>query len=374
MKCGGDLRLRSRSIVWGIRFLLWCVLGLTVAGTGDRLAGQVVPTPTDDSIPTLHVYTNLIQIPTLVLASDQGRIEKPIAASRFSVSIDSGPWYRATHVRLEGDDPIALSILLDVRGDTEELMPKIADAIASLSPLSLHSVDRISIYALDCSLIRSWNDVPVQQAGLGPAVESTLQSWTDRKRNKHEAICPQSVHLVDALTYMSSQLYKLPGRRVILAVTDGIDYGSAHSWSEARTYAQEEGVAVFGMRYISRSTMGSYHPYFHLRGEDYFRSLCELTGGTVLFTNSDSLEETLQWFTAMVRERYIVEFPRPSNSTSGTHGMRVKIVKGGGDFIRSAGISLPIADPAVLADPTTIRSDPSLTPLQGTRAPMNKPQ
>jgi hypothetical protein len=62
------------------------------------LRAQDKPTPQDEPVPTLHVYTNLVQVPTLVLTMNNELIGKPIAESRFSVSIDSGRWFRATHV------------------------------------------------------------------------------------------------------------------------------------------------------------------------------------------------------------------------------------------------------------------------------------
>jgi hypothetical protein len=54
--------------------------------------------------------------------------------------------------------------------------------------------------------------------------------------------------------------------------------------------------------------------------------------------------------------------------------MEVSIAKGQGNFIRSAGISVPVPDAALLADPTTVPSDPSRTPELGTRKTMKKPQ
>jgi uncharacterized protein YjlB len=85
------------------------------------------------------------------------------------------------------------------------------------------------------------------------------------------------------------------------------------------------------------------------------------------------LSETLEKFVTMLRQRYIVEFPRPSNSTPGEHGMQVKIAKG--DYlIRPAGVSVPIADAALMADPTTIQAGPAQTPEQGTRKVTAKPQ
>src|SRR5277367_6784734 len=190
----GRLVCRGLFIVGGMRFLL-CVLGLQIVLGGAALAAQEGPTSRDEPIHTLHVYTNLIQIPTLVLGPNLEQLKAPIAESRFSVSIDSGRWFRATHVRPEGDDPISLSILLDVDGDEAELMPKIGDAIASLAPLDLHPKDHVSIYALDCSLIRSLNDVPAESGVLKAGVDSVLESWTFRRRNRHSPHCKQSVHL-----------------------------------------------------------------------------------------------------------------------------------------------------------------------------------
>jgi hypothetical protein len=67
---------------------------------------------------------------------------------------------------------------------------------------------------------------------------------------------------------------------------------------------------------------------------------------------------------AMVRQRYIVEFPRPSNSTPGAHGMEVKIAKG--DYlIRAAGVSMPVPNASLMKDPATIQSGPSQAPLEG---------
>jgi hypothetical protein len=91
-------------------------------------------------------------------------------------------------------------------------------------------------------------------------------------------------------------------------------------------------------------------------------------------TNPDSIGKTLERSIAMLRDRYIVEFPRPSNSTRGEHDMRVKIAKSGDDFIRPSGISVPIRDPALLADPTTVPSDPSHAPEQGQRRILLKPK
>jgi hypothetical protein len=118
-----DSEFRCWSAMRLVRLLL-CGVVLADAWSGVVSRAQDGPTPRDAPIPTLHVYANLIQVPILVLDSQRRPLKKRISANRFSVSIDSGPWFRATHVRQEGDDPISLSILLDVSGDSSELMAK----------------------------------------------------------------------------------------------------------------------------------------------------------------------------------------------------------------------------------------------------------
>jgi hypothetical protein len=345
---------------WNAR--IWLFGAGFVAGWGGvAIAAQ------DAGIPTLHVYENLIQIPVLVL-DPLGAPLAPIDPRRFAISIDSGPRFRP-NVRLEGDDPISLSILLDARGPEDDLLPMIDAAIAGLAPLSLHARDQVSVYALDCTLIKTLDDAPAEQEVLRRAVDSALRSWTYRRQNKHRSDCDPTLHLSDALTFVMDGLHRLPGQRVMLAITDGNIKGSKYSWNDVRTYATATGVAVFGMVY-SHSVFGQYRTTSY---EDAFRWVCELSGGMIFPSNGRDVAETLQRFTKTVRGRYIVEFPPPFNSTAGGHRLLVTIDNLDA-FIRPAGITVPMVDPAVLADPMTVPADPSRAPVAGTRQVLIKPQ
>jgi hypothetical protein len=316
------------------------------------------------------VYTNTIQIPALVLGPDRERIAKPIAANKFSISVDSGPWFRATHVRIEGDDPISLAILLDMRWGEGDFAPKLGDAIANLAPSALHAKDHVSIYALGCDLMQSLNDVPADATELKLGVERALQFLTSQK----DVTCLQQGHLWDALAYVAGELYQLPGRRVILAVSGGRDNGSKHSWDEAKSYLQDTGVAVFGMSHASPVSADIHRPAVVQNAENLFSLVCELSGGIVYRTQIQALTTMMETFVTTVRGRYIVEFPRPKNATSGPHGMRVKIANGDLDFIRTAGISVPLPDPAVLADPATVSAGPKDAPEIGDQHILKRPQ
>ena len=108
--------------------------------------------------------------------------------------------------------------------------------------------------------------------------------------------------------------------------------------------------------------------------EDFFNLVCELSGGLVYRTQIQTLTSMMETFVTTVRGRYIVEFTRPKNATPGPHGMRLKIANHDKDFIRAAGISVPLPDPAVLADPATVSAGPKDAPEIGDRHILKKPQ
>lgn len=356
--------MRMRLSLWSTGFVLAC--GVTI------FIGQERTTERDKGVPTLHVYADLVQIPTLVLQGDLNPLASPIVEKEFSVSIDEGPWFRVTHARLEGNDPISLSILLDT--NAKKLLPGIEDDLASLAPSLLSSRDHVSIYAMDCGLTRSLKDVPVESAALKRGVEVLLRPWTMRGRKKDKLCRQNPVNLWDAMGFIASQLAMLPGRRVMLVVTDRRDRGSVRSWNDVRMYTQAQGIAVFAV--TDKPVVISERDRIDLgwKHEDPLEAICQLSGGLVATTNEDMRKATLERWIAMVRQRYILEFPRPSNSTSGVHDMRVRVESGAGLFVRPSGISIPLPDPALMKDPTTVPSDPTLAPEEGKRRILQNPR
>jgi hypothetical protein len=342
--------------------VLGCAIGV-VAGVCRGVLAQ------DEATPTLHVYTDLIQIPVLVLGADRQPMA-PIAPGKFRISLDDGPKFLATHVRREGDDPISLSIVLDA-GGKKELLPKIDEAIADLAPQSLTARDHVSIYAFGCSMVRSLDDVPAEPGALKRGVDAALHSPSIRPEGGHGRGCGRAVHLWDSVAFVTHALSSVPGRRVILVVSDGVDKGSKNKWNEVKTYAQSSGVTIFGLTYVPEEP-GLLHS-LNVDYESPFNSVCELSGGMLLTASGRTVGKELRRFTTLVRERYIVEFPRPVQSVGGPHGLVISTDQADA-FVRASGISVPLKDPALLNDPTTVPSDPSSKPKYGKRRILSSPQ
>jgi hypothetical protein len=330
-----------------------CALVLTVLGVSALAAQNERPTH-DDNILTLRVYSNLVQIPTLVLGTNHQAIP-PIAESRFFVSIDGGSKFRVTHARIEGDDPISLAILLDVSRPEANLMGRIDDAIGGLA---LTAKDQLSVYALDCELHRSSVDNPADHAAVEQAVDSVLESWNARTGVRPNGSCPNPRYLWDSVTVVTKELRARVGLRVMLVVSDGVDGGSRNTWNLAREYAQHNSVAIFGL---------TDKP--NVRGENAFNSVCQLSGGILLTATPQNLAKQLRWFITMVRGRYIVEFPHPV-STKPSHLTMEMTIAQSHAFIRPAGAVVSVDDPKILNDPMTVRPDASYAPQVGSRKVM----
>jgi hypothetical protein len=358
--------------------MLLCVLGLTILPVPKLIWAQATDTATpntDLATPTLHVYTNLQQVPVLVLTSNYERM-KPIDTSKFRISLDSGPQFRPTYVRQEGDDPISLAILIDLTKPDNDVLPQLAQAIASLSPDYLHPHDHVFIYAFDCVLIRTAYDAPADAAELKHSVERAMQPWQIRREKKGATPpCRQSLPLWDSMANVLDDLAHQPGRRVLLAITDGEDNGSRTLWTKVMRRAQVESIAVFGLLpmpfigTIRRRDNGEFFkidsPFMPSR-EDRFSQICSLSGGVELQARYAVVSWRLKEFAQIVRERYILEFPRSPTEEPGDHSLEV-LYKKRDLYIVTSGISVPVASEDEKKNANAASTNSASKPVEGTR-------
>jgi len=340
------------------------------------------PSHAQDPAPyTLHVYTNLIQIPTLVVTSDLKQLP-PIPLKNFNISLDEGSPFHPTRVHREGDDPIDLAILLDASDDQNILIKNIGATLDTLIPSYLHPEDHVSIFALDCTLIRSFDDLPANAANLHLGVTAVLASPKLHGTKTHSA-CANQLHLWDAMARISVGLATRPGRRVLLAVSDGRDTASTSKEYDLSQLLSSESIALFALQdtfsfngnfatSLSETRLSRHFAMGTDSSEDIFRELCQNNGGTTLPTSPDDLKRNLQNVITMLRNRYILEFPRANNSEPGLHNINVTIPDPTA-FIAITGVIVPLPDTKLLADPTTV---PTTTPSQvifGNHRPLHTP-
>jgi hypothetical protein len=150
----------------------------------------------------------------------------------------------------------------------------------------------------------------------------------------------------------------------MLVVSDGVDRGSAFSWSELHSVAGVQGVALFGMNVSKEQTEQSAEEV-----PDRFYALCTSTGGIVLHTSVAGAGKTLAQWVELLRGRYIVEFPRPQKMTASLHSIVISI-RDSSAFVTVAGVPVTVPSTAELADPDRVHSDAGADIPMGNRRPL----
>jgi hypothetical protein len=321
-------------------------LGLALALHAPALHAQIKDPLENES----DADVTRLQIPVLAFT---GRLydQKPIPPGvtlPFLVAVDGGPPSPVQHVRLEDADPISLSIVLDLSGDQKRIVSTISTTIASFVSQSLHPPDYVSIYAVDCSVVQTADDVRADGAAIERAVNEAMQSTAVHQPEKDHHAC---MGHGEALARITDQLSQLYGRRVILAVGPRVLYGHPYPdfdrnindpslWTALGRQLDTSSVTVFGFKEGDPDST-------HL--PDVFSRLCQKSGGIVLSANQKDVASQLQYFIDLVRGRYILEFDRPSSERP--HHFAVSLAHTKNPyFIYPGGFTLPIGDSPNSAD------------------------
>ncbi|SEG55165.1 hypothetical protein SAMN05421819_3475 [Bryocella elongata] len=354
-------------MLW-VRHFALAVL-LLCAGHAD--AQQATPSGGTEGQPyTLHVYANRMQSATLIL---NGRSENihGVTPDKVTVSLDSGPRFHPTAVRPEGDDPLQIAALLDA-GDSDRLfLEAVVAALPNLAGSALRPTDKISLYAMDCTLISSLNQTAASADAMRIGLQKVLNAPTLHGPGGHH--CGSSVHLWDRIGRVLCRMAETPGRRVPLVVSPGLDSGSSTALSKLSLYAAMLSVAIFNLRHDDITGSGIRQPVVvgpvtSLQNrEDAMSILTSSSGGLIFSTLSWLAPSTLEEFVHLLRTRYIVEFPAPDRSKEGLHDLQIRVPKA--YAVLPVGVSWNDLDSAVKNDPSTVQAPPSPAVL-GTRRPL----
>ena len=304
---------------------------------------------TAESSDTLHVYANLLQIPVLVLGADRKPLPQ-VDAGHFAVALNSDPPFAPKHVRIEGNDPVELSVLVDGNDTRAKFLAAVPEALATLARTSLRPQDRLSIFAMDgCKLRRVRASGPadvddVQRAADTMAAELRASA---EARQKSRVPCANAVHLWDAMAWITHHLADEPGRRVLVAITDGHDGGSTFTPEQVQTIANHAGVAIFHIGERGELELGPMVKggsiFATFSGPPLVSVLAEMSGGMTLESTVYMLPATLERTVTLIRGRYIVEFARPIDMKPMTKYV-IHVTDGRPrDFIRPSGASPRVA-------------------------------
>jgi hypothetical protein len=348
----------------------YAVLPACALAAGVAQAQQPSPDPA-----IVHVYVNLVQMPVLVLDPSR-HSAPPVPPSQFEVKLEGMKAFKPQHIRREGDDPISLGILIDVSDPSDPLWhDHLPEAINTLTK-GMRSWDRIEVFGMDgCNLRVFGGETEPDAEKVQSLIREVVAIKPYERVRKIDGPCAHPINLWQAMSYAADKLGTRNGRHVLLTLSNGavnndadltklhsmlnlnsvtmfsIDHNAITPSSHIPAFGSSLGVTPMSRgRMSSASSMTVPEPTVAAELNGMVMQ-SELSGGMKLNANPTNLAGTLQQFLALVRGRYILEFPRPAGLDKAQYRTEVTIAHSHA-FIRAASISVPVASPEEASDPT----------------------
>lgn len=350
-----------------LRYAFQAVLLWTVVGSAAAQNETVLPL-TSDKPYTLHVYENLVQVPSIVLNPLHGSMTG-LQPQDFNLRLDSGPVFHPLHIRLQGDDQMSVAVLIDNSGGVGINLLQKLDAYADqISPTVFLPDDTLRVATSNCRHFLVATMAQASMRKLQTGISSLLLNPAATAQD-----CKTHMPVWDVVANLAMRLTHAPGRRVIVVISNGTDEGSRNTWEEVRQYANWYSIAVVGLRLdpLHLSPEWQVGPVGLDRHEDPFSMLSSGTGGILLSADLDTIWPQFDRLMHLLRERYILDFQRPVDSTAGLHQIDLA-VKDKKAIVRISGVGVPLPNKDLMTDPSTVPGDMSHAPVFGDRKILTK--
>lgn len=291
---------------------------LRPAGTPGRIQSptQVTPQPNEvDEGGVVRVSTSLITVPAMVMDRN-GRYIANLRQEDFRIYEDGVEQTVAYFAPVEKSFTVAL--MLDVSGSTQFQLSQIRQA-ANTFVNRLRLNDRMMAITFDGRI----------NVLTEPATVEMI-----RRSKLHIPAVSDGTVLYDAVDFALKRMARIPGRKAIVLMTDGVDQDSRTSLQSTLADIDEQDVLIYTVQYntlpqlperLSRITNEKARRKIHERlmkgyalSEPYLKALAEKTGGR--FYRADDLRDVGPAFEAITAElgvHYSLGYYPKENSGAG---------------------------------------------------------
>jgi len=272
----------------------------------------------------VRVSTSLITVPAVVMDRN-GRYIPNLKKEDFRIYEDGVEQSVAYFASIER--PFTVALMLDVSGSTQSQLAQIREA-ANTFVSRLRSNDRLMAITFDgkISVLTEAEDV------------STI-----RRSKLHIPAVTDGTVLYDAVDFTLKRMARIPGRKAIVLMTDGVDQNSTASLKSTLADIAEQDVLVYTVQYntlpqlpqrlsqiknekarrkVQERLMKGYAV-----SEPYLRSLAEKTGGR--FYRADDLSDVGPAFEAITSELGIQYslgyYPKQNSGAGAERGIKVRV-------------------------------------------------
>ncbi len=252
----------------------------------------------------------------------------------FAIMEDGRP-QPITHFARQTDQALTVAILFDVSFSMKTSLTVETDDARKFFQNTLRPGDRATLGGF-AAIVGLWQTVTSSPQELEQALDHVPDLGDKLRRDSMSVVDRRPVQggvmltlggdggskLYDAVDMVSQeQLRQLPGRKAIIALTDGEDEGSQRTLKEAARSTQEADAIFFGINPKDQAGVGMYN----------LKDLSSQTGGMAFHIDSHTtLDVALRAIEEQLRNQYAIGYAPPADSKKGTfHKIQVLVKRPG---------------------------------------------
>ncbi len=271
-------------------------------------AQQTAPKPAQppqETDPVIKVDVEIVNLFCSV-RDKRGAFLKDLDKDAFSV-LEDGKKQDIKYFTRETNLPLTIGLLVDVSKSQENLIEVERRAAAQFFKQVLREKDMAFVisFGAEAELLQdSTNSLRLLQKGLD---SMRLNVGLGGLHPNPTGAKPRGTIMYDTVYLAANEKLKGEvGRKVIVLITDGMDYGSRVTLREAMAEAQKADAVIYGV-YYADSRFG----YFGSDGD--MKKMAEETGGRVFHVSGrNSLDEIFRQISDEMRSQYAIGYS-PAN-------------------------------------------------------------
>jgi VWFA-related protein len=276
-----------------------------------------------DENSVVRVSTSLITVPAVVMDRN-GRYVGNLRKEHFQI-FEDGIEQKITYFA-PIEKPFTVVLMLDVSGSTQSQLAQIREAANTfVSRLRLN--DRLMVISFD---------------GQVHVLTEPENVSAIRRGKLHSPTITDGTVLYDAVQLVLKRMERIPGRKAIVLMTDGVDQNSRVAMKDTLEGIAEQDVSIYTVQYNTLPQLPERLNRIKdekarrkvrerlLKGyavsEPYLRTLAEKTGGR--FYRADDLRDVAPAFEAITTElgvQYSLGYYSNSESSGGDRQIRVRV-------------------------------------------------
>jgi VWFA-related protein len=278
--------------------------------------------------PVFRANTQLVSVP-VVVTDRRGVAISDMKLEEFRL-FDDGMQADIQHLWRDTDLPLTAGIIVDISWSEEDSIPKEREAVRQFFENIMRPGDR-AFLATTATRTRLITDLTSSLDRLRDGIGGLQREYSGmsageplgeecRTRNngaKIVSVCGGSTIWDSVYAISQLKLRALPGAKVIVILSDGIDTGSLHSVKRTIEELKVSGTVVYAIK------VGDLRARL-LHGLD---QLAAETGGLVLQPKGNDFTSAFRKIEADMRTRYLLGFRPPESVTAGTHSLRVEVTR-----------------------------------------------